>query len=87
MCTCCLSEAIVVDGGVDGREYVMAGFRFDFRVMLMVFVVVVAFSAPGGGGGAVEISLLGFGGAGCCGVGSLGNVNCEVSVQALDDVD
>lgn len=64
-----------VEGGVEGREYVMDGFRLDLSVMLIVFVVVVAFSAPGGGGGAVERSLLGLGGGGCCGVGSLGRVN------------
>lgn len=54
----------------------MAGLRFDLRVMLIVFVVVVAFSAPGIGGGAAERSLFGLGGAGCCGVGSLGRVYC-----------
>lgn len=76
--------AIVVEGGVKGRENVMTGFLFDFRVMLMVFVVVVAFSAPGGGAVAAERSLLGLGGAGCCGVGSLGNVNYDVSIQEFN---
>lgn len=63
-----------MDGGVDGRVYVIDGFRLDFRVMLIVFVVVVAFSAPGIGGGAADRSFCVLGGGGCCGVASLGRV-------------
>lgn len=39
----------MVDGGVDGKDSVIAGLRDDFSVMLIVFVAVVARSAPGCG--------------------------------------
>ena len=44
---CAFSDAIEVDGGVEGNDKAIVGFREDFKTMLIVLVVVVAGSAPG----------------------------------------